>query len=227
MAECRANVFYTFCILFLALPIFVGNSAASRWHLPETMNPRIEDVEHPAIGRFYEVPCVEWRRVATYPDGGEIQFRPTRPIWCEDIMPVLGPLHDDKEIIGFPEDHWHVDWRFVSQRVFKIASYGREDGDASRSARVISLKNSTGSVIRKWLKMKRIHVLFPGFTEHFKNPWLRKLEAKYAGRSLKCGVCPHRGISLANAPLEAGLLVCPGHGLAFHPATGLLTPRTE
>src|SRR6202789_3653546 len=181
------------------------------------MITRIEDVESPVIGKFYDVPCVVW------------QWKPDlwycSPSWMMRFNPILGPEHEDTDIIGFQHDHWHIDWRFVSPRSFVIAGMNKQEGDSARSAHVFTARQTDGTIYRKVLKMKRGHCLFPGRSTEKQNPWLGKLEAKYAWRSLKCGLCPHRGVSLANAPLENGLRAFSGAGLAFD-KNGILTPRT-
>lgn len=30
-------------------------------------------------------------------------------------VPILEPEHDDIEIIKFPQPHWHIDWRFMTE----------------------------------------------------------------------------------------------------------------
>ena len=34
-----------------------------------------------------------------------------------DWYPVIGPRHEDREIIKFPHEHWHIDIRFLSAHV--------------------------------------------------------------------------------------------------------------
>jgi nitrite reductase/ring-hydroxylating ferredoxin subunit len=54
--------------------------------------------------------------------------------------------------------------------------------------------------------------------------WAR-FESKYADASAKCGTCPHRGFPLGGVPAKRGVVVCPGHGLAWDQATGRNVPR--
>jgi hypothetical protein len=54
-----------------------------------------EITDEPVVGKFYMVPCV-W--------------------YYGEWMPVIGPRHDDKEVIGFTDKHYHKDVRFVSDR---------------------------------------------------------------------------------------------------------------
>ena len=64
--------------------------------------------------------------------------------------------------------------------------------------------------------MQRQSPVFP-FVEQLTG----KLEKTYLGQKLRCGkVCPHKGTSLVGATTDArGNLLCPTHGLAFHPKT--------
>lgn len=51
------------------------------------------------LGKVYKRPCV-------------------RAAWCGrvDWYPVIGPLHEDNEFIGFQHQHFHVDYRFLPFR---------------------------------------------------------------------------------------------------------------
>lgn len=52
----------------------------------------VETVAMPEVGRRYSVPCIyatDWK------------------CW----LPIFGPIHEDKEFIQFPDQHWHIDWR--------------------------------------------------------------------------------------------------------------------
>lgn len=182
------------------------------------MIERIEDAKEVVIGRYYNVPCVKWSPVLPL-NGAH------RPWWLGATPVIIGGLHDDREIIGFTDDHWHFDWRFCPAYIWKqIVRWS--DPNWSAAAKVISIQNTSGVVFRAHRKCLRGHILFPGRSTEHRSPFLSKLEAAYAGTKLNCGHCPHRGIKMTGAPLENGLLVCPGHGLSFHPETGLMTPRT-
>lgn len=155
------------------------------------------------IGRYYRVPVIwnqRWRQ----------------------FVPVLGPLHEDRAIIGFPEEHWHIDWRFVTERFWLRHSLGR----LTPLATPISKRNTTGDVTMRRLKCKRAMPVFPARTAGGPIPWLPALEDAYAGATLKCGrICPHQGLPLAGCPVQDGVVVCPGHGLAWDVATGKLRTR--
>lgn len=57
------------------------------------------------IGKFYRVPTV-WGYNHGYTGN-----------W-----PVLGPKHEDREIIEFDDHHYHIDWRFVDIEFFEAIS---------------------------------------------------------------------------------------------------------
>lgn len=156
------------------------------------------------IGHYYSVLCAQSSHF--YPNGS---LR---------LVPLLGPLHEDAEIINFPERHWHVDWRFVSQKAWDHFSYLR-----SRLARPISENNVTGQLTRHRLKCKREMPIFPDKSRVL---WLEKLEESFQNNCLKPGlICPHRGIPLAGCQVENSVVVCPGHGLAWNIESGKLVAR--
>lgn len=184
---------------------------------------RIEDLAGPAeIGRIYNVPTI---------------LVPGRNAWSELFsgvaVPIIGPLHEDAEFIGFKDQHWHVDWRFVSARVFaRLPRHSIRPPLIFQASKVITETMTVGAILRARRKCRREPLHFPdrftdsGFLENRREiPWLRALELAFAGHSAKCGVCPHRGISLAGQPIVDGARVCPGHGLRWDATTGSLAPR--
>lgn len=157
------------------------------------------------IGEFYQVPAV---RVETFHG-------------FEGWIPVIGPMHEDAELIGFPFQHFHVDWRFVPQRLWRLLGnrcYTNHhfawpiqcpDG---RGKRVIL----EGPLLRR-MKCKRDPGRFP--TE--RAGWLKALGERYACAKLTNGACPHRGIPVSAMHRDGDVLTCPGHGLQWNAITGL------
>lgn len=173
------------------------------------MVPLIADVESPIIGRYYMVPCI------------------VAPMWDQDAMvPLIGPKHNDQDVIGFSKDHWHVDWRFASRRLWDLMMrMSSRDGGVL----AIAIANFNGGSSPRKRKCHREMPTYPTTDRNNETiHWLPKLEAAYAGACLKtCKVCPHRGIPLKGMkPNADGLIVCPGHGLAWHAETGKLVRRT-
>lgn len=65
------------------------------------------------IGGLYPRLCAR----AIWPGG-------TVPRW----WPVLGPLHDDREILGLVHEHYHVDYRFLRAEEVEIQGPGGDPG---------------------------------------------------------------------------------------------------
>jgi hypothetical protein len=197
---------------------------------------RIIDVEEPQVGERYLVPVVRELRV------GPRGLRIVGDLW----VPVIGPLHDDTEIIGLPARHWHVDFRFAGARVLlrmatirpPITADGDDDLVEKCMTRVI-----TDDPEWTWAGRedgeRALTMLRPGRGMPFHNPrdddrtqplmWLRPLEAAYYDARLPadgCRACPHRGLPLRGQPVdEEGGVTCPGHGLRWHAVTGRHMPR--
>ena len=154
----------------------------------------------PVVGRVYDVPCV-------------------RATWMPCNVPVFGAKHDDKDI-GFPDEHFHVDWRFAH------ISYMESRGGGNRFfGHVLSHFNAGNmTVVRRPRKCLRpMPTDYPTTT-----PWLKELEAAHTHHRLgSCRVCPHRGLPLSGVPVVDGVIVCPGHGLAWSAATGELVHRKQ
>lgn len=173
-------------------------------------------------GRRYPRPCVRtiWNRMR-------------KPGW----VPVLGPAHDDAEIIRFEPRHWHVDFRFLPKNM-------RGDGEDRRRHAVFSTPVSTvwpeGTPNGEWVRVddlsteeypvesylrvmnRTFHENYPGYPERVS--WIPKLEEAYRDAELLPGpVCPHRMAPLAGLEAdEEGCVTCPLHGLRWDLATGRL-----
>lgn len=168
-----------------------------------------EMTEPPQLGQFYLVPCVEhrhyfwWNRLDPY-------------------IPLFGGFHEDREIIGFPEVHSHIDWRFVSTKTFRNL-----DANIARQrlyGLVVSRKNCS-EVTYQRLSFKRP---FPAFAYLHKRgishpwlegqpcpPWMPKLEEAHKDIPLSCNICPHKGSDLSTIMEVDGVKTCPAHGLRW------------
>lgn len=138
--------------------------------------------------------------------------------------PVYGPRHSDVEIIGFPYEHFHIDWRFVATRDYESLSANNYVNLAAivlhRSENDIASGGLPAPVMRK-LKCKRSQHEYP--IHKAKRHWLTKLEDKYKDCRIKTLVCPHQGLPLDSLPCKHGEVVtCPGHGLSWNIKSGLL-----
>lgn len=180
--------------------------------------PRIEDVSEAVVGRFYNVPAI----LST----SEGWF------WRGNMVPIIGPLHEDAEHINFPEDHWHVDWRFIGGYLWRESQKVVEQhlayhdyigaGDDAILKRPIVKRSTVGEIQRVRMKYRRSTPMWSNSL-----PWTRALENAYVHTNARCGFCPHRGMPLVGAPIENGARVCPGHGLAWDVKTGELRRRAH
>lgn len=183
--------------------------------------------ESPRVGKFYLVKCIKLNQNGIECFGKE---------W----VPIIGPKHDDEGPVNFPYNHYHIDWRFI----YGLADYKRDiRGDSITGyefARVICLPgngiseysiHASGLEIEyKTRKCARVYggdYNFPVSTANGEVRFLKTLEKEFKGCKLKAGhICPHKGINLSSiAPDENGLIVCPGHGLAFNSKTLTQTKR--
>lgn len=173
----------------------------------------------PQIGKYYLVQCVrtKWKGSDT-----------------TDWLPILGPKHDDNAIIHFPWVHWHLDFRFISDRLLdrllnRILGTLTWPQENQRFALLIVQHASSvleGPMLRL-LKCKRLMPTFPWDSPTWESV-LRRLENVYEGCCFKPArpICPHQGIPLCGLPSEDGVVVCPGHGLSWDLRTGKLVRRT-
>jgi hypothetical protein len=181
--------------------------------------------EIPVIGKRYLVPCL------SYPHS------PRNP-W----VPVLGTRHEDADVIGFTQEHFHYDFRFISDyQVQLIATFSRLHSQLNLPLEVLlpclmnCVTTRPGPVVSRSRLCYRAMPVFP--SHHGPNtssplPFMEKLEKleelEEAYRDAKvttCGTCPHRGMNLNGVPAdEQGRKVCPLHGLRWN-REGNLAPR--
>ena len=170
------------------------------------------------FGQGYQVPCVraqvEW-------------FGP------EQWVPIIGPLHEDKEYFDFNVLHYHIDFRFVEPQIFdKWASeliYHWQDKGYLLELLIEKHQILEGPILRECT----CHRSMPVFPTRLASTgdWLksvRALEEAFSETIInpKKPICPHRGFPLTGLPTdENGVVVCPGHGLAWDTNTGRCVRR--
>lgn len=162
-----------------------------------TAIPRVDQMPTPpAVGQSYLVWTVNGRyfdRVADWP--------------------ILGPIHDDREFIGFEMRHYHIDWRFIRLSSFARASvrssplHAHDDCPLSEPA----------------LRRRKCLEQFDYLDLH--HPTIYAMQRAFKGRQCATGpggfICPHRGMPLGTVPAKDGVITCPQHGLRFDAATGV------
>lgn len=183
-----------------------------------------ELVEPVEVGRYYQVPSI---RIDDNYSGHSYRL-----LNCMSWVPVWPQLHDDADI-GFPDQHYHVDWRFVSDediRCVTVTAYGSHFRNAS--IEVMLAQAILLVIVRESVKagpvdrLQRCHRDQLTWPSHHRAP--ERLEPKYKNAKLKCGRCPHWGFDLNSvAPDANGIIQCPGHGLCFRADTGQVVVRKE
>lgn len=161
------------------------------------------------VGRFYQVPCVRLRVASVYREG--------------DVLPVIGPEHDDAEIIGVRRRHWHFDWRFMPERIF-VADVGKALTRITPEADFVGMRRR--KCLRSMPAFPLSYTTAYGEVRH--SPFSAKLEDAYENVTLPpgCRTCPHRGVPLVRRADKHGNTICPGHGLMWNIRSGKLVRRT-
>jgi hypothetical protein len=160
-------------------------------------------------GKYYKVPCA---------------ITPAGHTWTGlKRVPLLGTVHEDRDVIDFQAWHIHVDTRFLP---------GHLDGNYMLFARPLSLTSTwpynrdiLDPLADSELAVRRFRAFRseppewpPGIA-----PWKPALEDLYADASASCGVCPHRQVPLtAGRQMGDGVRQCPGHGLCWDRAGRLV-----
>lgn len=175
--------------------------------------PKLDAINgEPIVGRFYMVPCV----------------------FCvlDGLVPIIGPLHEDKEYIGVADRHWHYDFRFIANLPChdESTNFGRacfeERTDGSKN--VVNVNSAVAIHRRKCFRvMPEYKTTYVNGTIRTPVPFLFDLERAYADTKMNTDtmICPHRGIPLKGQPIRDGCVLCCGHGLQWNVKTGELVPR--
>ena len=169
------------------------------------------------MGQTYLVPCVA----------------PGGYFW-----PVLGPKHEDAELIGFDKRHYHYDIRFLSNHDLTLLA-AKSAGIpgfpglflvapariAAELLRFVLTDRPDRELGEPVLQPRRCHRSMPHHPEL--PPWIPALEERYRDKCLKtCGTCPHKGLPLHTLAADAdGVIECPGHQLRWRKSTGELVPQ--
>jgi len=160
------------------------------------------------IGKSYRIPCIQVDGFGGVSGG---------------FIPIIAGEHEDAEIIRYPYQHFHVDWRFVSERVFK---YYADRGESRVFAHVILREDLHGRPVaigQPVIKLRKCRRSLPAYP-HALAFWNKELATKFACAKLINGTCPHRGVKVSEMMRDGDILTCPGHGLRWNAITGAAVP---
>jgi hypothetical protein len=198
-----------------------------------------ELTEPPVVGQFYLVPCV-------------LYWWSGRRAW----WPVIGPKHDDVEHLNFAQPHYHLDRRFLPERMFSDAASrihpsqlrelhlrhpattlaARPLGEYGPGTKHNPDSASGGPLPAPALRKKRCIIAdvgFPALADEGVYTTFDRFHAAYEGK--RCGrdaeghlICPHKGARLSSLAADRnGVVTCPLHGLAINVRTGVVVKRAR
>ena len=163
-----------------------------------------------------------------------------KPSW----IPIIGPLHDDPKFIESYFQHYHIDWRYLTQHQVEILERTAEymDIDTNKvvidsvvpegSPKSIDVDNTNGLAdefpVETYLKAMRRRCAreFPNYPSD--TEWLPAMETAFQNEKLIDGRCPHQQTDLSTIPTDAnGNVTCPMHGLSWNRETGRLAKRAN
>jgi len=130
-------------------------------------------------------------------------------------LPILPyQSHTDVEIINFPAEHYHYDFRFFSQKL-AISLIGEYDKFIiSNPDEWMAVVQRADEVISKSYLKKLVCIReMPIFPLNYS--FTSKLEQAYKHHLLINNVCPHKGYMTFEATRDGCDRICPGHGLGF------------
>jgi hypothetical protein len=196
------------------------------------MMERIIFPENVEVGKFYLVPHV-WIGPNKAYSGKNGRY-----------VPINTHLHDDKKVINFTYTHWHIDWRFVDDSMWKAKIENAESvyrcSKGKREVANIIIfcdkgtldihTNSTEDATIYYRRVKckreyRAHEFYKNDIYRSKpDQWVNQLPKAFCNSKLKEDsgnlICPHKGAHIdRNCKDEDGNYVCPAHLLRFDPIT--------
>ena len=154
-----------------------------------------------------------------------------------------------RSFIGFPYQHYHVDYRFLNAEC-RESILSPRGVSLAFSVIITSMNIANGGVRRggvpaftqtdhhgtermreddSWFRVRRLKckAQWPEYPRRLAR-WLRDLERAYQGQKLRNGrFCSHKGTDLSTIKPDGDVVTCPLHGLCWNVRTGELVPRPE
>lgn len=181
--------------------------------------PLLSDLREPPVaGKFYMVPTVEYK------------LRGLTTAW-----PVIGPRHEDTADLNFPYLHYHLDGRFLSDRMLEAITYWGVTAQWAVATTILAdprcintsepVRAEYGSLpARPTLRQRKCrHSIFE-YPASARAALIKRVGEDRIGNRLgnpakaihtKDGrtLCPHRKVDLSSLPRDAeGMVNCPLHG---------------
>ena len=152
----------------------------------------------------------------------------TTPVVFEALPIQPYEPHEDAELLGFLDYHYHYDWRFFTDDL--IAKFFEDAKQFPFNETLYYQNNSIFESPQDWPpSVQRIQTVLgepfqkelicvremPFVAPHY--TFLKALENAYEGQKLKPGhICPHRGYLTFPVSGQGNCQrICPGHGLGW------------
>ncbi|MEG4596045.1 hypothetical protein QUB00_30165 [Microcoleus sp. F8_C2] len=171
-------------------------------------------LEEVAIGQAASVLCVKSRMYTSV----------NRDYQLFSALPILPyDPHSDGKIIGFPDLHFHYDYRFWSDQlikeVFNDWMYETPEDWPSRIQRAEDVIGEP--FLKKMVCVREMPFLAPSYN------FIPALEEAYKDHTPVNDICPHQGYKTFPSLYDPDgcQRICPGHGLGFR--DGKVCKRSE
>ena len=165
--------------------------------------------------------------MAVYQVGKTYMVPVARGNWCEEDgdWVIMGPWHEDADILKFPEEHYHIDPRFLPRRCIRgVNRFNWANAPLCR----YTLFDRCLPVFYLGLQPRVCIRRMPPhpFERGLGGISYQKLAESVRGRplNLERPICPHRGMDLSTASRH-GCIKCPLHGLQFDAKTGCVLEK--
>lgn len=162
----------------------------------------------PVVGQFYLVPTIfyEWFNPWLYKvtTGGGHKVR---------HWPVMGAIHNDADRFPLPDEHYHLDPRFIPAWGLKMRPF----------ATPLIQHYERGPMPSIEFRSVRCHRTMPIYPHHDQKQIIG-IQQDFAEQQCAHGkggwICPHRKFSLGSIEPVDGVITCPLHGMKIDAASG-------
>lgn len=132
-----------------------------------------------------------------------------------ESLPILPyQPHTDIEIVNFPAEHYHYDFRFFPEELVTTLIGDYEDFITESPDEWMVVVQRADEIISKPYLTELVCLReMPVFPLNY--TFSRRLEKAYEQHSLVNNVCPHKGYMTFESTRDGCDQICPGHGLGF------------